>query len=108
MFSCTVPKLRDARHGQLENFISEKMPVGYKMQRYPAEVAVSAVFKRNSGPPPALPDEALRFRSFVLIFLFRSAFVKKMHFAKIFFTVEEVNILREIAWARGAYQYAKE
>lgn len=58
--------------------------------------------------PPAVRDKPLQSGKFTMASLLRSALVNKEPQAKIFFTVEEVSFLMEMAWVPGANQCAKE
>lgn len=68
-------KRKMRRHGQFQISISETLPMRYKMRCYPAELDVSADFKKDSRPPSAVRDEALNFRSSGLVSFFHSALI---------------------------------
>lgn len=96
------------RHGQFKDCVLETMSVGYEMRWYPSEVAASAVFKISSRLPLALRDDALECASFTLVSLLHSSFINKRHRANFFFTADEVEYVREMAWVYGANKLAKE
>lgn len=102
------PKRRDPRHCKFEDPVPKKMPLGYEVRRYPAEITVSAVFKRKGSLPPALQDKTLESGGSRPFSLLLSAFIKKKHRMNMFLTVGEINFLQEMAWIRRALQYARE
>lgn len=73
------------------------MRVRYEMLWYSAEVAVFAFLEKHSRLPAALRDDALGSSNSTLISLFRSAFISKKHQENIFFPVEKMKFLREMA-----------
>lgn len=71
------------------------MPEKYEMRQYLAEVAVSAVLRRNIRLPPALREDALESGKSTLISFLCSAFPSKKHPANTFSTAQEVKCLRK-------------
>lgn len=96
-------KRRAPGQGQFEDSVSEKMPVRYEIRRYPLEVDASADFRRNSRLSPAVWDDFLESCRSTLVSSFRSASTYQKHRANIFFAVEEVKILKQVACVRGTY-----
>lgn len=53
-------------------------------------------------------DEHIESRKSFLVAFFRSALIPKECEANLFFSLEEVKVLRELVWICRLYQYAKE
>lgn len=82
----TAPRRREARQGQFETPIHEKMPAAYEVRQYLPADAVSADSKATVSLLSALQIEASKYRDSTLTSFFCSAFIRKIEQATIFFT----------------------
>lgn len=107
-WSRRLPKQKKPGHVYSESFVSQTMPLGINMRWYPAEVAVTTIFRRDDRLSPALRNDALRTGILTEDTFLRSAFGVKKHRANILSTVQNVKVLTKMVWTPGAYHHGKE
>lgn len=101
-------KRRKPRQGQFERSALQTMLVGYEMRQNSFEIDVLADSKRNGRLPSVVRKEDLNSRKMVLDSLLHFVFFNQKHRANLFFTVEEVRVLRQMVRACEAHQYTEE
>lgn len=104
----TQAKAQNLRHGRLSESVFKRRLVGFESRQQPSHLAFPVKLKRDSRLPPALREEHLESCGSFSMASLRSAFTPSVQRANPVFTVEEVNFLREIVRARGAYHYSTE
>lgn len=103
-----LARWREPRQSQIEDSVPERRPVGYGMRRYLTGVAVPTVFRRSRRLPLAVCGEISESHRSALGSLLLSAFISRKHRSNVFFTVDEVEFLRKLAWVGESYQCARE
>lgn len=98
-----LPKQTELRHSQCQSSFYGTTLKEYEVRRYRAQVAFSAVFRKESRLPRALQDFASKSGSYTRVFLPRSAFIDRKHTANVFFTVKEQRFLIKMGWVCGAH-----
>lgn len=89
----TVERMQSIRQelqsGKSGCLVLHSHPAAYECSLFPGGLAVSTVFKRNSGVLPAFLDEIFKSRKSFLIVCRRSTFIPMEHRADFFSTFKE-------------------
>lgn len=104
----TQARAQNVKYGRFADSVLKSHPAGSESKQHFGELEIFMVFKRNSRVPPALRADDLESRISFFAALLQSATIPKKDGENLFFTVEEVELLRKTISVCGAYQYTKE